>query len=93
MSNNTKIFTIAGGFYFYGEQVDAPEGYIALNNYAMFGGFSGGKGLPGVARGDKEAKVTLDRFEEGEIGYFPLSSCYGIHPSIDLYKFKGTTIR
>ena len=91
--SNYKIFTIAGGFYFFGEQVDAPEGYIALKNYSMFGGFDGAKGLPGVARGDKAAKVTLDRFEADEIGYFPLSSCYGIHTSVNLYKFSGATLR
>jgi len=91
--SNFKIFTIAGGFYYFGTQVDAPEGYIALKDYAMFGGFEGGKGMPGVARGDKSATVKLDRFEEGTVGYFPLSSCYGIHSSVDLYNFKGTKIR
>jgi len=90
---STKILAISGGFYYYGTQVDAPDGYIALKDFAMFGGFSGGKGLPGVARGDSEAKVTLDRFAEGEIGYFPLESCLGVLPSVDLYKFKGTTLR
>lgn len=90
---NWKIVTIAGGFYFFGEQVDAPEGFVALKNYSMFGGFGGGKGLPGVARGDSNASVTLDKFEKDEIGYFPLTACYAIHPSIDLYKFKGTKIR
>lgn len=91
--SNTKIFVIAGGFYYFGTQVDAPDGYVALKDYAMSGGFSGGKGIAGVARGDKDAKITLDLFEVGEIGYFPISACYGVHSSIDLYKFKGTNLR
>ena len=89
----TKIFTIAGGFYYFGTMVDAPDGWIGLTNYSMFGSFSGGKGLPGVARGDKAAEVTLDQFGDGRFGYFPVSSCYGVHDSTDLYKFKGTTLR
>lgn len=90
---NTKIFAIAGGFYYFGTEVQAPEGYIALKDAAMFGGFGGGKGLPGVARGDTEATVTLDRFAPDAICTFPVSSCYGILDSIDLYTFKGATLR
>jgi hypothetical protein len=89
----TKIIAVAGGFYFFGTEVSAPDGYIALTKAAMFGGFSGGKGLPGVARGDKEAKVTLDRFPDDEENLFPISAVYAIFPSIDLYAFKGTTLR
>jgi hypothetical protein len=87
------IFAIAGGFYYFGDEVPAPSGYVALKNAAMFGGFSGGKGLPGVARGDKEAQVTLDRFTEDSICTFPISSCYGIFESVNLYTFSGTTLR
>lgn len=90
---NCKLFVIAGGFYYFGEQVDAPPGYVALKSCSMSGGFSGGKGMPGVCRGDKAAKITLDRFEENSISYFPETACYGIHDSINLYEFKGTTIR
>jgi hypothetical protein len=90
---NCKIFIIAGGFYFFGEEVNAPEGYVALKNCSMFGGFGGGKGLPGVARGDKDSTVTLDKFKEEDVHTFPSTSCYGILSSIDLYSFKGTTIR
>jgi hypothetical protein len=90
---DTKILAIAGGFYFFGTLVQAPEGYVALENYAMFGGFSGGKGLPGVARGDSAAKVILDCFEKGTIGHFPLTAVYAVFDSIDLYTSKGTTIR
>ena len=91
---NWKIFIIAGGFYFFGEEVQATaEGYISMKNCSMFGGFSGGKGLPGVTRGDKEAKVTLDRFTEDDVQDFPISSCYGILGSINLYEFKGATLR
>jgi hypothetical protein len=89
----TKILAVSGGFYFFGTEVTAPEGYIALQKAAMFGGFGGGKGLPGVARGDKEATVKLDRFDEGEECIFPITAVFAILPSIDLYKFKGTTLR
>lgn len=88
-----KMLVIAGGFYYFGELVDAPEGFVALRNFAMSGGFDGGKGIPGVCRGDKNAKITLDRFAADEEGIFPLSSCYGILPCINLYEFKGTTLR
>lgn len=89
----TVIFVIAGGFYYYGEEVQASEGYIAMTNASMFGGFAGGKGLPGVARGDSAATVTLDRFNPESILTFPITSCYGILDCIDLYQFKGTTLR
>lgn len=89
----TKIIAVSGGFYFFGTEVNAPDGYIALKKAAMFGGFSGGKGLPGVARGDKSASVTLDRFDEDEECLFPLTAVFAILPSIDLYAFKGTSIR
>lgn len=89
----TKILAVSGGFYFFGTEVTAPEGYIALKNAAMFGGFAGGKGLPGVARGDKSSTVTLDRFASDEECLFPLSAVFAIIPSIDLYSFKNTTLR
>lgn len=89
----TKILAVSGGFYFFGTEITAPEGYIALKNAAMFGGFAGGKGLPGVARGDKAAMVTLDRFDADEECLFPLSAVFAIIPSIDLYAFKNTTLR
>lgn len=90
---NPTIFIIAGGFYFFGDEVEVEEGYVGLNDCAMFGGFSGGKGLAGVARGDKSSTVTLDRFESGKIMRFPINSCYGIISCIDLYQFKGSLLR
>lgn len=88
------ILAVAGGFYFFGDEVtSAQSGYVCLKSAAMFGGFAGGKGLPGVARGDKSATVTLDRFSADETVTFPESAVYAIMPSIDLYAFKGTTIR
>lgn len=90
---STKILAVSGGFYFFGTEVTAPEGYIALKKAAMFGGFSGGKGLPGVARGDKSATVTLDRFDADEELLFPTTAVFAILPSIDLYTSKGTTLR
>jgi len=91
---NWKIFVIAGGFYYFGEEVDSGlEGYVAMKNASMFGGFSGGKGLPGLARGDSSMTVNLDRFLPDEKLIFPTSCCYGILPTIDLYKFKGTNLR
>lgn len=90
---NTKIFAVSGGFYFFGTEITAPEGYVSLTAAAMFGGFGGGKGLPGVARGDKSSTVTLDRFEKDEELLFPTTAVFAIMPSIDLYAFKGTTLR
>ncbi|MCL2354264.1 MAG: hypothetical protein FWC69_06530 [Defluviitaleaceae bacterium] len=90
--SNWKIFTIAGGFYFFGEEVAAPSGYIACTKCAMFRRFEGGKGLPGVARGDKDAIVYLDTFDEKEEVYFPLSNVYAILPSVNLYEFKGAFV-
>ena len=87
------IVAVAGGFYFYGREITAPDGYIGITDASMFGGFSGGKGLPGIARGDAAAKVTLDRFAAGEEVFFPTTSVMAIMPSIDLYTFAGTTVR
>ncbi len=89
----TKILAVSGGFYFFGTEVSAPDGYIALKKAAMFGGFSGGKGLPGVARGDKASSVKLDKFDQEEELLFPITAIFAILPSIDLYKFSGTTLR
>ena len=91
---NPTILAIAGGFYFFGDEVPSTTpGYVCLKAAAMFGGFGGGKGLPGVSRGDREATVILDRFDEQMTCSFPESAVYGILPSIDLYTFKGTTLR
>lgn len=92
-TENWVIFIISGGFYFFGNEVQAPEGYIAMEKCAMFGGFSGGKGMPGIARGEKDAKVTLDRFNSDDIQTFPTTACFGIIKSINLYNFSGTTCR
>lgn len=94
MSNfkgETKILAIAGGFYYFGTEVEAPEGYVAITNAAMFRGFSGGNGLPGIAKGTS-GQVTLDTFAKGEQLFFPLSAVYGILPSVDLYSVKGNTV-
>jgi hypothetical protein len=90
---STKILAVSGGFYFFGTEVKAQDGYIALTKASMFGGFGGGKGLPGVARGDKGATVTLDRFDADEELLFPVTAVFAILPSVDLYAFKGTTLR
>jgi hypothetical protein len=88
------ILAVSGGFYFFGDEVPAPQpGYVCLTKAAMFGGFAGGKGLPGVARGDAAATVTLDRFAENETLTFPETAVFAIMPSVDLYSFKGTTLR
>ena len=93
MSTNTVIVTVAGGFYYFGTEVNAPEGYISIKNAAMFGNFGGGRGLAGVATGHPESTVTLDRFGEENVILFPLHAVYCIHPSVDLYTFSGTTLR
>lgn len=93
MAGNFKIIAAIHGFYFFGEEVKVEEGYVAIKNASMFGGFDGGKGLPGVARGDSKATVTLDRFNPDDEHIFPISSVIAIMPSVDLYKFKGTTQR
>jgi hypothetical protein len=90
---NHKILAVNGGFYFFGTEVASPEGYITLEKGAMFGGFEGGKGLPGVCRGDEAATVILDFFADDQKLVFPISAVFAIFDSIDLRTFKGTTIR
>ena len=92
MEGQTAIIVIAGGFYYFGTVTRVTNEHIEIIDAAMFRGFSGGKGCPGVARGDKEAKVTLDCFNKDAILHFPMSACYGILPSINLYEFKGATV-
>lgn len=89
------ILTVAGGFYFFGDLVQGHPDYATLKNGAMFGGFEGGKGLPGVARGDSAARVNLDRFDESQTIQAPLFSgaVLAIFRSINLYTFPGTTLR
>lgn len=91
---NPVIVTVAGGFYYFGNEIESIEdGYITLNKAAMFGGFSGGFGMPGVAAGKDGATVTLNTFDENMPISFPVNNVYAIHKSVDLYKFKGTTIK
>lgn len=88
-----KILAVQGGFYFFGLQVPAPDGYIAMKNVSMSGGFSGGLGIAGVARGAKGAKITLDMFDQDAVQLFPIENVLAIMSSVDLYKFSGTTNR
>lgn len=88
-----KILAVAGGFYFFGRQAPAPEGYIALTEAAMFGGFGGGLGLPGVARGAAKSTVTLDCFEKESVQLFPVENVYAVMTSVNLHKHKGTADR
>jgi len=90
---NPKIFILAGGFYIFGNEIQSSTaGYVACNQAAMFRGFGGEKGLPGVARGDKEATVKLDTFLQDQALFFPEENLIAIVPSIDLYQFKGAQI-
>ena len=88
---NTVIVGVDGGFYFFGTEMPGPDGYMQLDNSAMFGGFAGGKGVGGVARGLKGSTVTLDPLPDGV--HIPLGRVVCIIPSIDLWKFAGTTRR
>ncbi|MDZ4726465.1 MAG: hypothetical protein SH817_09920 [Leptospira sp.] len=90
---NWKILTVAGGFYYFGNEVQAQEGFIGLDKSALFGGFAGAKGMPGVARGAKDATVILDQFEQDTVTLFPITAVYSIASSVNLYTFKGTTLR
>lgn len=89
------ILAVSGGFYFFGNLVQQNPDYATLEYPAMFGGFAGGKGLPGVARGDKEATVTLDRFDDNQKVMSPLWSgaTLAVMQSINLYAFSGCTLR
>lgn len=87
---NTVIVTVAGGFYYFGEEVKAQEGYVALKNAAMFMGYDRGKGVPGVARGDKDSNVKLGFFTPGDVIHFPILHVYAITPCIDLSTWGNT---
>lgn len=93
MNKKWCVVAVAGGFYFYGAEVSGPDGYITLREAAMFGSFSGGKGVAGVCRGDKEALVILDCFDPAEEVVFPITAVYVIMPSVSLYDKKSTTLR
>ena len=88
-----SVFIITGGFYFFGQEVAGTKDFLHVKNGAMFGSFSGGKGVAGVCRGDSAATVVLDRFEQEEVLIFPIAACAGILPSINLYEFSGATLR
>lgn len=88
----TYIIAVDNGFYFFGTEVQSPaDGYLAFENAAMFGGFSGGFGVAGVAKGKPGAEVVLDRID-GPLT-IPTTRVVFILESVDLYKFKGTKIR
>lgn len=90
---NPVVVAVDGGFYFFGDEVTGPEGYIALRSCAMFGSFGGGQGLPGIVGGCKGATVTLDRFPDNEEEIFNIMKVLFIVKSVDLYSSEGTTIR
>lgn len=90
---NTVIVTVAGGFYFFGEEVGESDGYVIVKNAAMFNDFYDGKGMPGVARGDKGASVTLDFFAPDAVLRCPRENVYAIIDSIDLSEWENTTKR
>jgi len=90
---NPVLLVVNNGFYYFGDQVAAPEGYIALKNFAMFGGFSNDRGVAAVACARKGATVNLDRFPEDAVGHWPIESVCGILPCANLYEFAGTTLR
>lgn len=91
---NPTILAINNGFYLFGDLQDSPpSGYVAMTNVAMFGGFSGGKGMPGVARGEKGAEIILDKFDQSKTCMWPIQSVCGIYPSVNLYSFSGTKLR
>ena len=92
---NWVILTVKSGFYFFGEVVSAEgrePGYFYMKECSMFRIFQGGKGLPGVARMDPGATVTLDRFNPEDIQTFPMDSVLAIFKSGALYDFGGTTL-
>jgi hypothetical protein len=73
----TKILAVSGGFYFFGTEVTAPEGYIALKNAAMFGGcVSTKKAEPLITHAtvrvsDSEEWIDIEcRMEDGQKGAF-----------------------
>lgn len=88
-----SIIAVQGGFYFFGREVASAEGFLTITEAALFGGFGGGKGMPGVARGDAAATVTLDRFDVDAQVSFPLTAVFAIVPAVNLYEFKGTKLR
>lgn len=91
---NPVILAVQGGFYFFGDEVPPPkDGYVCLKSVAMFNGFEASKGLPGVARGDAQSKVTLDRFRPDDVVTYPESAVFAIMPSINLYEWKNCTCR
>lgn len=92
-NSNHVILAVAGGFYFFGEQVSAPDGYIALRSGAMSGGFSGGRGIAGVATAHKGSSIKLDIFDKDRDLIFPVTAVYAIMPCVDLYSVKSTEIR
>lgn len=93
LSNYTYV-CLTNGFYFFGEEVPAPEGFIRLVNASMFGGFSGNKGFPGVVRQDPDAEVTLDRFEPTEKLDAPMSAVvFIVKANKNPYEWKNAKLR
>lgn len=95
MNNKWILLVVSQGFYYFGIETTAPEGYIALKKCSMSGGFNGGKGIGGVCRETPDAKITLDRMsdDDDDVSFFPLSAVLGIHPAVDMEKHKGVTWR
>lgn len=85
------IVAATNGFYLFGEEVVGEDGWVSLENAHMFGGYSGGKGMPGIARGDKSAQVTLDAFPG--LVKINLRHTIFLAESINLLEFSGTTLR
>lgn len=92
-NDNYVLVIVTEGFYFFGREIKGAEGYITIVEASMSGGFQGGKGIFGVVRGDKEAKITLDCLAPDQKAAFPINSVVGIVDSVNLYTLPTTTIR
>lgn len=88
----TVIIAVDNGFYFFGtEAPSSDQGYLVFKDAAMSGGFQGGKGIAGVAKGAQGATITLDRIDGDLI--VPTSRVVFLIESVDLYKRGSTTVR
>lgn len=102
---NWVIVTTEEGFYWYGNMIEAPAGWVYLADAAMFQAFDNDLGMPAVAAGridqDKTRdssfyNVKLSRFGEDQITRLPLGGgentgkIIAIHDCVDLYAQRYT---
>jgi len=73
MKGKNVVVVTLGGYYWWGKEVAAPEGYIKLEDAGIVGTFGGGLGISGVTAGSPQSTATIWKAQGTDVT-IPISS-------------------